>query len=36
MNTQLLDTLSPESVYMPTQAQIIAMRDLTAQEKLFT
>jgi len=36
MSIQLLDTLETESVYMPTQAKIVDMRDLTEQEKLFT
>ncbi|MFN2158493.1 MAG: FAD/NAD(P)-binding protein [Anaerolineales bacterium] len=36
MSIQLLDTLSAESVYMPTRAQILEILDLTEKESLFT
>ncbi|MFN2176469.1 MAG: FAD/NAD(P)-binding protein [Anaerolineales bacterium] len=36
MSIQLLDTLSAESVYMPTRAQILEILDLTEKERLFT
>lgn len=36
MSIQLLDTLETESVYLPTKAQILDVRELTELEKLFT
>ncbi len=36
MSIQLFETLSAKSIYMPTQAQILDLRELTEQEKLFT
>ena len=36
MSIQLFDTLSAESVYMPTQANILEILDLSDNERLFT
>lgn len=36
MSMRLLDTLSTPSIYLPTLAQVIGIRSLTRQEKLFT
>ncbi len=36
MSIQLLDTLSADSIYMPTRAHILDIQDLSEKEKLFS